>query len=85
MSFDLFEFYRFILAALVSTYTIARFVAAIWWWQGLGAGGSRGGAFLRRYVVVQLLRLRVWRFAWDLATIAGLVVILVIVIRSHRH
>jgi hypothetical protein len=82
--FDLFEFYRFMLAVLVGIYGTGRLVTFIWQWQA-AANGWLGSAVLRRYVVVLLLRMRFRRFAYELATIGGLLLTLGLLIHAHWH
>jgi hypothetical protein len=81
--FDLFEFYRFILTVLVTTYGIIRLVMFIWHWRG-AVGQARGGtAILYRYAAVLLLRARFRRFLYDAGTIGGLLAILALLIHLH--
>ena len=80
--FDLFEFYRFLLAVLVGCYCTIRLVVLIWRWES-AAGSLLGSAVLRRYVAVLLLRLRFRRFVYELSVIGGLAVVLVLLIRMH--
>lgn len=83
MAFDLFEFYRFMLAVLVGTYGTVRLISSIWRWQGLGKGGPRTQALFRRYVLIQLARVRFRRFWWDFVTIAMLAFIFILLVRWH--
>jgi len=69
---DLFDFYRELLAIVVGTYGAVRLVRFLWRWQLSGRAASRGELLARRYVVVQILRLRVSRFLLDLIEIVVL-------------
>ena len=81
--FDLFEFYRYMLAVLVTVYSVVRLTLFIWRWQG-AAGRARGGSeIVYRYLVVLLLRARFRRFAYELAVIGGLLLILAVLIIMH--
>ena len=80
--FDLFEFYRFMLAVLVSIYSLGRLITFIWRWQ-VAAEGWLGSALLHRYLVVLLLRMRFRRFAYELIVIGGLLLTLVLLIDAH--
>lgn len=81
--FDLFAFYRFVLAALVCIYGTVRLVMFVWWWQGFGRDGPVGSAMLYRYLIVLLLRARFRRFVYEFAVIGGLVGALVLLLRLH--
>jgi len=82
--FDLFEFYRFMLAVLVGIYGTGHLVAFIWRWQ-VSADGWLGSAVLRRYLTVLLLRMRFRRFAYELAVTGGLLLTLGLLIRAHWY
>ena len=81
-NFDLFEFYRFLLAVLVACYTGTRLVLFIWRWQ-VHADEVLGSALLRRYVIVLFLRFQSRRFVFELSTIAILLGALYLLIRLH--
>lgn len=83
MSFDLFEFYRFLLAALLCIYGTIKLVSFIWQWQGFAAEGRGGVTLAARYLLILLLRLRFRRFALDLIEVSGLVAILAVLLRLH--
>ena len=81
--FDLFDFFRFMLALVVSIYCLIRFIM----WATLAlravAGTDRTTGLLRNYLAVQLLRIRIRRFFLDLTQIAALSVLLLLLIRRH--
>ena len=81
-SFDLFEFYRFLLFVLAASYSLVRVVLFIWWWQ-VSADSVLGGAMVRRYLSVLLLRVRFWRFLYEFVVMAGLASILLVLIQLH--
>ena len=81
--FDLFEFYRFLLAVLVCVYSTIRLITFIWRWHYAGADGWIGSALVRRYVIVLLLRLRFQRFVYEFLLIGGLATILFLLLRLH--
>ena len=81
-SFDLFEFYRFLLFVLAASYSLVRVVLFIWWWQ-VSADSVLGGAMVRRYLSVLLLRVRFWRFIYEFVVMAGLASILLVLIQLH--
>ncbi len=81
--FDLFEFYRFMLAVLAGTYTTIRLLTFIWGWQGAGGQARVGSAVVYRYLVVLLLRTRIRRFVYEIMVIGGLLAVLVLLLRLH--
>lgn len=83
-SFDLFGFYRFVLATLVCVYSVAHVATLIWRWQGLVSGSSGREAAVHRYVELLLLRLQLRRFLPDLIEIAALFGVLVVLLRLHE-
>lgn len=83
--FDLFEFYRFMLAVLVTTYAVIKLLTAIWRWRGIYGEARAGSAVLYRYLLVLLLRARFRRFAYELTVIGGLVAVFVLLVWRHWH
>jgi hypothetical protein len=82
-SFDLFHFYRFLLALIASIYSLVQLTIFVWRWQGL-AGRTQGASLvLYRYFVVLLLRARFRRFFFELSTIAGLAAVLALLVALH--
>ena len=81
--FDLFEFYRFLLTVLVGSYCVVRLAVFIWRFQSLGVDDPRGLGLLRRYLIVQVLRVRITRFTADLLQIGALLVIVVLLVNRH--
>ena len=82
-TFNLFEFFRFMLTVLVTTYTIIRLVTFIWRWQGAVGGAHGGNAVFYRYLGVLLLRTRLRRFLYELVTLGGLIAVLALLILFH--
>ena len=80
---DVFDFYRFLLTVLVSTYAGVRLVQFFWRWQIVTRSAPRAEALARRYLMVQFLRVRTSRFALDLLTIAALLAVLAWLISLH--
>jgi hypothetical protein len=80
--FDLFEFYRFMLAVMVGIYSASRLTLIIWRWE-LISEGWLSSSLLRRYVIVLLLRMRLRQFTFEFGTIAGLLLVLALLIRAH--
>lgn len=82
---DLFEFYRYMLAVLVTTYGTIKLLTFVWRWSGVSGQARVGSATLYRYLLVLLLRARFRRFAYELTVIGGLVTVLVLLVRWHWH
>ena len=81
--FDLFHFYRFLLAVLVASYALVRLVLFLARWRDLGADDPRGLGLLKRYVLLQLIRVRLWRFAGEGLVIGLLLALLITLITLH--
>jgi hypothetical protein len=81
--FDLFVFFRFLLATLVCVYGTIRLVVFVWHWQGLGQGGLVGSPLLWRYLTALVLRARLRSFVYELTVIGGLVAVLILLLRLH--
>ncbi len=81
--FDLFHFYRFLLACVVGIYCLVNTSLFVWRWAGYGTDGSSGITLLRRYVVVLLLRTPLSRFLYEFLVIGGLTAILALLLHLH--
>ena len=82
-TFNLFEFFRFMLTVLVTTYTIIRLITFIWRWEDAVGGAHGGTAVFYRYLGVLLLRMRFRRFLYELVTLGGLTAVLALLILFH--
>ncbi len=80
---DIFSFYRQLLALLVGTYSLIRLIHFVWRWQAAMESGRRSEVLARRYLVIQILRLRISRFALDLVELGALLLLLAWVIHLH--
>jgi len=84
VKFDLFDFWRYLLGVLVCSYCF--FTAAdraIGLWRLLH-GGERYWGLARKYLVIQLLRVRWDDVAWELTQIALWLVVLGAFVWGHR-
>lgn len=79
---DLFDLYRWGLATVCVVYTLVRTWQVLHQWLGYFRS-SRQAKVLGRYVMVQLLRLRFRRFAFDFIQIVVLLALLLYVVRWH--
>ena len=73
---DLFDLYRQLLVIVVGTYTVVRTVNFVLRWQLATRSAGRAEAIARRYLALQLLRVRIRRFAPDLLEVGVLLVVL---------
>src|SRR5262245_156273 len=80
---DLFEFWRFILTVACFIYAAVLTVQSIWNWLVYLSGPQRATTLLRRYVIIQLLRLRLRPFAGELLQIGVWSVVLAQLVRLH--
>ncbi len=83
LTFDLFEFFRFLLTITATTYGIVRLIVIIWRWQGIAETATLGSGVLYRYFMVLALRARFRLFILDFLEIAGLGVLLAVLIGRH--
>ena len=83
--FDLFTWYRWLFAIVVSTYTILIMARAARHVISFASGKERYRVVLIRFVTVQLLRLRIRRFVSELSQITALLVLLVVVLWLHHR
>jgi hypothetical protein len=82
---DLFALYRWLLAIVCTVYTFVRLgQTAQGWIEYLWSAHPRSGT-LRRYALVQLLRIRVTRFTFDLLQIAVLLAAFGALLWLHRR
>ena len=81
--FDLFFVFRWILVTVCTIYAAAQVGQSLWRWLDYFAG-SRRTAVLGHYVMVQLLRLRLRRFGFELLQIVVLLVVLGCLVYGHR-
>jgi hypothetical protein len=72
---DFFRFFRFVLATVVSIYATVLTLQWAWGWYCWLAGGDRYISLMRRYLIVQGLRLRVKEFWGDVLICALLFIV----------
>jgi hypothetical protein len=80
---DVFEAWRALLALVCTVYAAVVTGRSCWGWIVYFSGGDRVTSLLRRYTIVQLLRLRVRRFTGELARIGFWLSALVAVLYGH--
>lgn len=80
---DAFDLYRQLLAVIGVSYAAVRLIQFVWRFELATRSAPRIEALGRRYLTLQLLRVRVSRFVLDLAQIAVLAFLLYYLIRLH--
>jgi hypothetical protein len=81
--FDFFHLFRFMLAIFATAYTLIGIGQFAWQWRRDSAAAGRGEALMRRYLIVQFLRIKTRRFLWDLLEIAALLAVLFYLVGRH--
>ena len=81
--FDLFHVFRWGLAIVCTVYSAIRIWQTLWRWLDYFAS-SRETAVVGQYVAVQLLRLKVRRFSFELVQIIALLTMLCWIVYLHR-
>lgn len=84
MDFDLFYFWRWLLVLVCTIYWLCCLGQTLWGWYEYLWAGTREAAMMRRYVFVQILRIRVHRFTLELAQIVVLLALFAAVMLAHR-
>ena len=82
---DLFELWRRMLVVVCGMYTLVRTGQSVWHVYGLFWGqDQRIWSIARRYVIAQMLRTRLRRFAWEGLQIFALALAFAAVLFAHR-
>jgi hypothetical protein len=80
---QIFATYRWLLAVICTIYTLIVTWQTLRSWLLYFASG-RQSQILGRYTVALLLRVRLRRFAWELAQIGGLTAVLILLLYAHE-
>lgn len=80
---DLFKFWRYLLAIVVTVYATVITLQSLWGWVVWLSGKDRYRSLLRRYVIVQGLRLRFKTFWGDLLICGLLCVVFLLMWALH--
>ncbi|MGD0388458.1 MAG: hypothetical protein ABSC42_05825 [Tepidisphaeraceae bacterium] len=84
MHVDFFNFFRWVLGTVVTIYaTVVTWQSLYGWWVYLGSEG-RYMSLMRRYVMVQGLRLRIKTFGGDVLVCILLTVVWILLLRAHQ-
>jgi hypothetical protein len=80
---DFFDFFRYVLATVVTIYVVIVTIQSLWNWYLFLAGTDRYISLVRRYVVVHGLRLRIRAFWGDVLICGLLCAAFVVIWRAH--
>jgi len=84
MHLDFFNFFRWVLGTVVTIYaTVVTWQSLYGWWVYF-AGEGRYLSLMRRYVMVQGLRLRIKTFGGDVLVCILLLAVWVLLLRAHQ-
>ncbi len=81
---DLFQTWRLVLATVCVVYAVIVTTRSAWRICLYFSGSQRTTSMMRTYLVVQILRLRFRRFAWEFVQIALWLSLLVALLYGHR-
>jgi hypothetical protein len=80
---DLFDFFRYSLAWVVTIYASIITLQSLWGWYVWLAGSDKYVSLIRRYVIVHGLRLRIRAFGGDVVICLLLTVAFFLLWRAH--
>jgi hypothetical protein len=84
LDIDFFNFFRWLLAMIVTIYATVITLQSVWSWYKMLAGIDRYVGLVRRYLVVHGLRLRFKAFWGDVVICLLLCVIFLIILYAHQ-
>lgn len=84
-SLDLFEFWRWMLAVVCTVYAAIVLIRSAWDWCEFLSGRQKAAVVLRRYILLQLLRLRIRTFGVEIAKIIILCALFIQLVQIHRY
>ena len=85
MDFDLFYLFRYLLCVFCTIYAIVRTGQTLLRWQRWLWADGQSQALVRRYLMAQLVRVRLRRFGFDVLQIVVLLAIFWQVILLHER
>ncbi|MFH1420228.1 MAG: hypothetical protein ABII12_18300 [Planctomycetota bacterium] len=80
---DLFEMWRWLLCVVCAVYAVVVTGRSLWGWYVYLSARDRTRMIMRKYVVVQLLRLRLRPLARELSLIGFWLILLALVLSRH--
>ena len=84
LDIDFFNFFRWLLALIVTVYATVITLQSLWGWYNMLAGSDRYVGLVRRYLVVHGLRLRFKAFWGDVVICLLLCVVFLIILYAHQ-
>jgi hypothetical protein len=84
LDIDFFNFFRYLLALIVTIYATVITLQSLWGWYNMLAGRDRYIGMVRRYLVVHGLRLRFKAFWGDVVICLLLCVVFMIIWHAHQ-
>ncbi|MGD0540918.1 MAG: hypothetical protein ABSB33_05310 [Tepidisphaeraceae bacterium] len=84
MHVDFFEFFRYVLGTVVSIYATVVTLQSLYGWYVYLSGRGRYYSLMRRYIMLQGLRLRIKAFGGDTLICILLMVVMVLLLRAHQ-
>ena len=81
---DFFEFFRWVLGTVVTIYASVTTAQSVYGWWIYLSGQGKYITLVRRYVMLQGLRLRIKSFGGDVAVCVLLCVVWVLLLRAHQ-
>src|SRR3954463_5595004 len=81
---DFFDFFRYALGTVVTIYATVITLQSLWGWYVWLAGSDKYISLVRRYVIVQGLRLR-FRTFWGVVIICGLLTVAFFILWHAHH
>jgi hypothetical protein len=84
MRVDFFDFFRWVLGTVVTIYATITTAQSIYGWWVYLSGQGKYMSLVRRYVMLQGLRLRIKSFGGDVLVCLLLCVVWVLLVRAHQ-
>jgi membrane-associated phospholipid phosphatase len=84
MHIDFFDFFRWVLGTVVSIYATVVTIQFLYGWWVYFSGEGRYISLMRRYIMLQGLRLRIRTFGGDALICVLLLVVWVLLLRAHQ-
>jgi membrane-associated phospholipid phosphatase len=84
MHIDFFDFFRWVLGTVVTIYATVVTVQSLYTWWVYFGGEGRYLSLMRRYIMLQGLRLRIRTFGGDMLICVLLAAVWVLLLRAHQ-
>jgi hypothetical protein len=84
MHIDFFDFFRWVLGTVVTIYATVITVQFLYGWWVYLSGEGRYFSLMRRYIMLQGLRLRIRTFGGDALVCILLTVVWILLLRAHQ-